>query len=172
MAGLIYTGSLTIGQCVPTLLQASVTLKVPLLKLQAKLAAALALKARLTLQPPTLATNLQVAIDLVASLQASIALGLPGIEFQLAAVAQLIAQIQLEIGELSFALELDALLGAAGIHAYAYTGGRADQFGPEFAAATSQGFPGGQPNDETVGVVFAATAPSARVALQTVFANG
>jgi hypothetical protein len=174
-----HVGSLTLGECVPMLLAAnaslSASINLVLPSLQAKLAAALQLQASLTLTPPTLAGNLQVAIDLVASLQASVSLGLPGIDFQLAAVAQLIAAIDLELGALgvhiSFAAELTALLGAAGIHAYTYTG-QAQALAGELGAATGDGFPGGQPDDACAAWVFAATAPAAIEALGKVFVTG
>lgn len=174
-----HVGTLSIGQCIPTLLTAnaalSATLDATLPSLQAKLAAALALQASLTITPPSLSGNIQIALDLLASLQASVSLNLPGIDFQLAAVAQLIAQIQLDLGslsiQLSFSLELTLLLGAAGIHAYIY-GGEAQAFGPELAAATVGGFPGGQPNDLCGAWVFAATAPAAIEALGKVFVTG
>lgn len=171
--------NLTLGECVPTLLAAnaaltaSVNLVLP--SLQAKLASALQLQASLTLTPPTLQGNLQVALDLVASLQASVSLGLPGIDFQLLAVAKLIAAIEIELGalgvHLAFSVELTALLGAAGIHAYRYTG-EAQAFAGELGAATDGGFPGGQPDDACAAWVFAATAPAAIEALGKVFVNG
>jgi len=174
---LTHLGSLTLGQCVPLAARASASIAASvafvLPSLTAKLEGLLALQASLTLTPPSLAANLQAAIDLVAALEASVALGLPGVDFQLAAVAAVIAQVQADLGaigvEASFQVELDIILGTPGVHAYFYTG-RADQLGPELANATTGGFPGGRASDECVAWVFAASDGGAIAAARQVFA--
>jgi len=171
-----YVGSLTLGQCVPIAVRASASIAASvafvLPSLSAKLAGLLALQASLTLTPPSLTGNLQAALNLVSSLQASIGLGLPGVDFQLAAVAAALAEVQAQLAAIgvqaTFQAELDVILGTPGLHAWAYTGD-ADQLGPEFTAATSDGFPGGQGSDQAVAWIFAASDGGAIDAARQVF---
>lgn len=148
--GLTFLGTQTLGQCLPIGLAASASLKamiaVQLPKLTAQFAGLLTLSASLTIKPPTLAINLDIAAKLLLSIQASISLGLPGIDFQFAAVASLMAAIQLDLGAfqaaLAFQLSLDLALGTAGIDLYAYDG-RVDALGTSISSQTAGGLPGG-----------------------------
>lgn len=164
MAGeLTYLGSVTIGDCLPTF--AGIYAGV-LADLQAKLAGLLELQARLTLTPPTLALNLDMAIQMVANLTASIELGLPGIDFQLTAVAALIASINVDLAVL---LGISIALGTAGVYAYSYDGDVASF--P--SACVAAGLPeGAQPSDHMNAIVLVATVPAVWAAMGQVFLTG
>lgn len=167
-----YQGSLTLGQCLPTSLEAAAALdaaiNLTLPDLQARLAGALNLQVALTIQLPTLQATLDASIALVAQLQASLALTAPSISLQLSAVLTLIAQLELFVGQLegylALAISLQATLGAAGVHLYTYSG-RADALGPSLAGILGAGPPGSSPSDATGGILMAATAPAAIAAL-------
>jgi len=167
-----YLGSLTLGGCLPTALTAAAeldaTATIALPELSGKLAGLLNVQAALTIQPPTLNASLSAALKIVAELQASISLGLPGATLQLSALAAIIAEIEASLGSIQAAIALAAALslqlGTAGVHAYSFTG-RADELGPAVRSITIGGLPGGAPSDFAGAVLFAATAPAARVAL-------
>lgn len=167
---LTYLGSRSLGQCLPTALEATAlataAVNVTLPSLQARLALALKAQAQLTISPPAFAATVAAAAQLVILLQAQGAL--PSVSLSLSVVASLIAALEASIGDLeamaAIAAGITLQLGTVGIHGYAYTG-RADTFGPELAAATVTGFPGGLAGDSSGGLVLVATAPEARLAL-------
>lgn len=100
---LTYLGSLTVGAINPAL---GASLAIVLPKLQAELAAAVAAKASIEVTPMTIALSLDLAGRLVADIQAAIALGVqwPSISVQLQLYLDLIASIQLSLGLLTFDL--------------------------------------------------------------------
>lgn len=159
---LIAHGGLTLGQCVPPANAAAVALAADITP---KLEGAIALQTSLTLTPPSLATNLTAAMDLVTSLQASITLGLPGVDFQLLAVAELIATLE---AQFALVVELQNVLGTAGVYAYSLTGA-VGNFGTEVQAELGGGVAGGPPEQVGAAWLFVATAPAAIVAAGEVF---
>ena len=167
-----HVGSMTLGSALPTALaaqgaiDASIGLVLP--EIQAKLAGLLAVN----LIPPTIAASLTTALQLVANIQAAITVGAPAVDIQLAAVAQLIAELQAQIvslqAQLAFSATLSATLGASGIHLYSYDG-EAGELGSELQAELSGGFPGGQPSDATFAMLAAGTTPAAIAAIKAMF---
>ena len=169
-----YLGSLSIGAAVPGAAalaaagQAGINLALP--DIQARLAALV----QFTPQPVDFQAQLILAQQIVASIEAAIALGLapPSIDAQLAIVAALVAELEAAIAnvhaQLTIIVDIAALLGTAGVHAYAYSG-RADDLGGEFAAELVGGFPGGGPTDSTNALLLATTSGATWTAMQGVF---
>lgn len=150
---LVYLGSLTTADVCPAL---PIALASALPRIQAQLAGAINASAQLTLTPPTIFLALELSTQLVANIQASIALGVqvPALSVQLNLLASLILSLEIELGALGFDL------GAAGIHAYAYAG-PANGLGP----ALPSSFPGGATTDFTNALVLATSVPASWIAL-------
>lgn len=167
-----HLGSVTLGAAVPAALaaQGSIDLAVgvSLPEIQAKLAGLLAAN----LVPPTLAASLTTALQVVAGIQAAITLGLPPIDFQAAAIAEVIVLLQDQLALLqaqaSFSIALGTTLGASGIHLCKYEG-EVGQFGTQLQQECSDGFPGGSASDETLALILAGTTPEAIAALIAMF---
>jgi hypothetical protein len=160
----IYLGSKSVGGCMPSTLTAVGALEAQLPSLQAQVAGLIALQARLNLTPPSIGASLDAALELVAALQAAIAIGVSGPDFQLAAVLELLAKLQIELGSITAALAISVSLGASGVHLYAYTG-EAAQLGSAFQSELASGFPGGQPDDEAYAIMLATTTPATKICL-------
>lgn len=167
---LTYVGSLSPGQCVPMALLAqgrlSASIGLVLPELAARLEGMLAAQVNLTINPPTLAANLQAALALVAQLEASITLGLPSASIDLSVIVGLIAELQLSLGalqlDLQWALAFGLILGTPGIHLYAHEGAVGD--------VLPGGLPGGDgPSQPAVGVLLLATDSGAIAALRAMF---
>lgn len=169
MSTLTFIGSQTIGEVCPFAVSALTgAFAVILPKLQAQLAGVLALQASLTVTPPTLAANIDVATKLLAALNASVSLGLPGVSFQLQAVAALIAKLQLDIGALIF----PPLFLVGGIDLYAYDG-RVSEMGGAITASLAVGLPGGTPaNGSCNALLMIAETPVIWAAMQAFFKTG
>jgi hypothetical protein len=172
-----YLGSRSLGQCVPLALQAQLgidaSVGIVLPQITAQIEGAIELQANLTLNPPTLAANLQAALGLVAALEASIAIGAPSVSFQLAAVAELLAKLQADLGalnaQLAFSANLGLVLGVGGVLGYAYSGS-ADGISDAAQNAFSGGLPtGGDQGAEVHGAFFIASTPAAREAMALLF---
>lgn len=168
-----YEGKLTLGECIPTALEANAQLSanvgLQLPELQAKIAGALEAQARLTLQPPTVSAQLTTLANLAASLQASVAFPPP--QAQLSAVAALVAELQASLGQLqasiAFSAGFAASLGAPGVHFYSF-GGRPDELGDEIGAQLSSGLPGGNPSEQSKAIVLIASDGGAIAAMEAV----
>ena len=136
MSALTYLGGVSVGALVPGIMPVY--------------AGVLAeLQARLTLTPPTLAANLELAIAMVANLAAAISLGMPGIDFQVSACLQVIAELYAKIQ-----LLLGLPFATAGVELYAYDG-RAVDFGPLVTAQIGGGLGGGAPVDQMWAIIAA-----------------
>jgi phage tail protein X len=160
--GLELVGELTIAGLCPLVVEANAAV---LAELQAKLAGCLSLQASLTVTPPTLAANLELATQLVASLTAAIEVGLPGVDFQLTVVAALIASIQ---GQLEALLALQALMGATVI-VWEY-GGPASALGPALTSALAVELPDGTPSASAVnGLVVLTPSPETWLSVKAFF---
>lgn len=155
-------GERTVGECIPSMLSVNARL---LADVQAKIAAAIALQARITLTPPTLTASLTAALALVARLQASIALGLPSVSLDLTAMLKVIASLQVD---LQAALAINVAFGTGGIAALSYEG-PIGSMGGELTGALETLFP---PTNEALGLVLIASEPASRAALQLVFGIG
>ncbi len=169
-----YLGSFTLGGAMPqatslrVALDASIGVVLP--ELQAKLTGLLALQARIAVSPPDLTAKLNAALAAVAALQAAISVGLPTASLQVTVIADLVARIQADIGDLNVNLSLSAdiaaLLGAAGVHAYKYTGA-ASGLGPQLSSTIGTTLPGGQSTDQVGAVLLASSVPNTIAALAT-----
>jgi len=152
-AQLLYTTSL--GAALP----AAATLRGAAVSgLQAQIDGLIAAQARLTTTPPSLTANLAIAQQIVAGIQAAIAVGVPGVDFQLSAIAAARAALEVQLAALDFGLS------AGGVSVYLYTG-RASDMGSALGAAIGNGPPGSLPGALSGAVVLAATAPAAKAAL-------
>lgn len=167
-------GELTIGQAMPLLSAANVSITgavgASLPELQAKLAGLVSLVAQITLAPPSLEASIALTQSSLVALQAAVALPdlsatlLPTLVLQIAAIEASIGALELQ---LDFAASIP--LSTGGLQMYVYTG-TADGIA---SAAVSQ-FNGGLPgvaDEATVGGVFLiATTPGAAEALDLIFA--
>jgi len=138
-----------------------------LIQAQAALAAGLQLDA-------SLAAEINGYLGAVAALQAQLALGLPGIDMQVSALLELLAELNVSLGLLqlqaAFLVELDALLATAGIYLYRYDGTAAG-LGAQMTAALAAGLPGGTgPAQECLAIMLIAATPAAQAALTASFA--
>lgn len=168
-----YLGNLTLGETIPAALslsvagQAGINLALP--DIQARLSALLAFNP----QPVSFEAQLALAQSILASVEATIALGLPvpDISAQIAIVLAQIAALETAIAAINTQLEIilsfQTALSTAGIHAYSFTGQTSDM-GAEIAAETSGGLPGGGPSDPTTALLLAATEPTAVTSMQTI----
>lgn len=164
-----YEGSLTLGQAIPMALTAQVTLgdtaSGAMPDVQARIDGLLTLTAT---PPPNLADLIVGAQATLAGLQAMLTLPLP----DAGATASALADLQLQLADLSAALSFSAsfgaLLGAAGVHYFLYAG-RADAFGAELGALLSAGLPGGAgPGEHIAGAVLLANDATTISAMQAV----
>lgn len=132
--------------------------------LQAQLAGALEASLRLSITPPTLSAQLDAAVAIEAAIKASITLGLPTIDIQIAALAALVASLNAQIAAL---LAFQATFGE---QVFLYAGSaQAKDIGAQTAAALAGGPPGVPPLSECAIVALVATVPSARAALGVFF---
>lgn len=142
----------TLGEALPAVASLEAAAKGDI---AAKLAGAIAAQARITANPPTLAANLQVAQQIVASLQAAVAVGLPTADFQLAALATLIADLQAQLAAL-----LNLRLTEVGVSLYTWDGAQ---------NLTSTGGilpPGVALGTDSGAIILSAVAPGARAAIK------
>jgi hypothetical protein len=145
-------GTRTLGACIPGAAALIAAAKADVLS---KIAGTIEAQARLTAQPPTLAANLQIAQQIVVSLQAAIAIGAPVLDLQVAALAKVLAELQAQLAAV-VALNLDQ----AGIAVYTYDGA--------IGNTSTQALlpPGVAPTKDTAAVILAAVAPGAGAALR------
>lgn len=160
-------GQLTLGQAVPSLQTAALTLN-------ASASAALGdvsarASAAATIQPPQLATDLLTNLSaLLAAVSALASSGVsiipPSINVELAAELQT-TQASLQVA-VDLAAQLTSLLGASGIHAWVYDG-PSTGIGSALDGEIGAGLPGG--DGTCTAVILAATLSPSTAALRTVF---
>lgn len=116
--------------------------------------------------PVSFTAQLALAQQLVVGIGQSIALGIPepSILAQIAAVTALVAELIAAVAsvnaQLSIVTDFQALLLAAGVHAYAYAGD-ANQLGADLTTALAAGLPGGTGPTQLVHAFVMATSVSA-----------
>lgn len=168
---LTYLGGKSIGSLMPLAVSAqaqlTTSLALPMLDLQARLAGAIEVSARVALTPPTFAASLQTALQLIANLQAQIALGLPDVAIDVSGTLLVIAELQAQVTALQVALDfaasLSASFGTGGIHAYLLDG-TAGELVPG-------GVPGGTGGSERAyGLALVTTNSTTWSAMRTAFA--
>lgn len=135
-AGLTYLAEMNLGALCPLCVTSTAGV---IAGLHAQLNGLVALAANLTLHPPSFTTSLTLAAQLTSTLNAAISLGLPGVSFQLAAVAKAVAALN---ANLSLLASLTASLGGAGAFVWSYSGTGAG-LGPAITSALSGGWPDG-----------------------------
>lgn len=160
---LVYVGELTIGDLLPGI-------AIPFIQavgdLQARLDACIAAMAQITVGMPSLSLQIQLALDIIANLQAAIAVGItpPTVSVQISVMVALIAQLEAEL-----AIMLGIPFSTAGVHVYAYDG-TVGAFGGEVTTALSAGVPGGAgPGQHCDAIVLATVIPTTWAALSLVF---
>jgi hypothetical protein len=116
--------------------------------------------------PPSLTADIQVTGEIIANLEASLALGItpPSVDLQVQIMADtmIAAQLQLQI-----ILDLLDLL-AVGVHMYRYDG-QTNLLGGEFATELSGGVPGGTGTDSANALLLITTVPASWAAIAQVF---
>jgi hypothetical protein len=132
--GLTYVGQYNIGTMCPITVTATAGI---IAELNARLAGMLAL----SITPPSISLTvlLNGALALRAALQAALTVQLPGVGFQLAATAQLIAKLDAQIALLA---QFSAILAGAGVMVFEHDG-PANQLGPSLTSALSSAWPDG-----------------------------
>lgn len=139
--------------------------------LQAQLEAAVEAAASLTINPPTLAGQLESAVQMVIAITAAIAVGDPGVSGQLTALAVLIADLTVAVGsleaQLAIFVELTAGISAFGVEAWTFEG-RCDEFATQIAPFTDSGFAGGSAGTQSNVLVLGTTTPAVWATMKTV----
>ena len=165
MAG-AYLGSKTLGECLPLALSAQANIAgavgIGLPEISGKITGLLNVQVALTISPPDLSGTINAVAQVALQLQAAIS-G-PTVTLQVGAIAALLVELNIQLGQLNAYLAFDMQLGTAGIHMYSYNG-RADGLGPALQGLLGIGPPGSFPDSETGAVLFVGVAPSARLAL-------
>jgi hypothetical protein len=169
-----YVGSLSIGDLVPGAAAAAVAgaagINAALPDIQARIAAL----ASFSPAPVDFAAQLALAQQMVASITASISLGLPvpSIAAQIAIVAAQIAALEASVlainANLTIVTDFQDLLTAAGIHVYAFDG-QVQDLGNELDTELSGGVPGGSPTDASNALVMVTTVSATWTAISQVF---
>ena len=139
-----YKGSVTVGGLMPGALSAALAgqagIQANLPSLQAELSGLLSLQ----ITPPSLQADIDVALGIVTSLQANLALGLEAPSASIAVAAQigiltgLIASIE---AQLTIVVEFIGILAQAGVHVYRYSGD-VSSMATELGASISTNPPG------------------------------
>lgn len=159
-------GEKTVGGTIPTMValsaSASASANLTLPDVSARLSAAL------TIQPPTIATDLITNLTaMLGAVQALLATGVtvmpPSINFSVGAdLAVTAAALEASI---ALAGQIDSLMGGAGVHAWLYEGSD-QQLGSELQSAIGAGLAGGP---GCTAIILATTIPATGLALKTVF---
>lgn len=145
----------SLGDCFPAVLAAVAKSKADL---AAKIAGIIEAQARLTVNPPTFAANLAIAEQIVAALTASISLGLPSLDLQVATLGALLVDLQAQLDAL-----LAINLSAAGVSVYLYEG---EQQATSTASIVP---PGVAPTADSTAIILSGVAPGTRAALKALF---
>ncbi len=137
-------------------------------QLSGNLTAALALQASLSVAFPTLAMQLETLLTVtIPSLQAGIALGLPGITFSASAAAALVASAELELGKLQVLLNL---LGGS-VFVYRFSGGTVSTIGSDLASAITSTQPPGLISTDPVSGILIGASPGSWSTISPYFAG-
>lgn len=165
-----FVGVVNLGQAVPLAVTADATItsvKAPAIaELQARLAGVVQATAAITATPPTAAANLEAAFGIVSALEASIAVGVPSVDFQLAALAA--ARIEIEAALAALDVSLGVNVNTPGVYLYRYSG-QNQGIGPGFRSVLADGLPGAAPTQHAEAWLLAAVAPEAQATLSVVF---
>jgi hypothetical protein len=170
-----YLGGGSIGSKIPIALSAtaaaSAAITASLGPAQARLAGAVQAAAAVTVSPPSLAAIASLAAAAAASIQA--ALTAPTVGVSATVAADLVIELGLIVAaleaQLDVILQLEAILGTAGVHAYLVEG-ETGQMGNDLQSQLAGGAPGGSgPEQLGTGVYLFANDNGAIAALRTVF---
>lgn len=160
---LSYKGKLSIGGLSPLSVGASAA---AFATLSAQVAGLISLQARLTVTPPTLALNISLVTQLLADLQAALTLGLPGVDFQIAACAAAVVSLE---AQLALIAQLTATFGVPGIYVYSYDG-PAVALGPALTSELAVMWPDGVSTAlHSNALVLGTVTPAAWTAMGTFF---
>ncbi len=137
--GLTYLASVNIGLLCPLVVSATGPI---IADLQARLAGAIALAARLAIQLPTILTSVAGVAALLLSLEAALTAGLPGLAFQFQAIASALASLEAKLSLLAL---LTLSMSGGGAYVYTYAGAGAD-LGPALTSELATQWPDGTPS--------------------------
>lgn len=163
-AGFTYVAQANIG----TLTTLSVTATVGVIAdLEARLNGLIELAVQLSIHPPSFSTSFELLTGFLAALEAMVSLNLPGVDFQIAALADLIARLNAKL-DLLASLSL-ALGGAAGVFVYTYSG-PGSNLGSEITSALGSGWPDGSPaSSHANAIVVGTVSPAIWSTIETFF---
>lgn len=166
--------TLPIGGCIPAAVEASIAgaagINLALPDILARLEALLAFSP----QPISFSASLTLAQQIVASIQANIALGLPvpDLSAQIAIVAALIAALEAAVeainANLQIVLGFQALLSAGAVTILAYDG-PTNAMGGEITTALASGLPGGSAGAHANAIILATIDATTWASMQLVF---
>lgn len=141
-----------------------------LAQLTAQLTGLFEAQARITANPPNLASLLGQAQALIAAIQAAILAGVPPVDVQLLAIGAAIADIQLQIGQLQALIDLSASVTTMGatVQCAVYTGPAAQCGGP-IGSYFGSGIQGAGPSADSVILCIGATASPSQAAMTVMF---
>jgi hypothetical protein len=159
-------GQVSVGQCVPAM--SSIVAKAAA-DISSKLVGTAAVSAAVSITAPTLAAKLTAATNLVAAIEAEIALsaglGLPEVKVDLSVMLAVEAQLKAQLDVL---LALIDAMATAGVAVISYTGD-ASQFGTRMQEKVKAFAPG---TNAMQAVTFLATEPAVFAALAKVLLVG
>lgn len=169
-----YIGSLTIGDSLPGGVAVAAAgyagINAALPDIQARLAAL----ASFSPAPVDFTAQLALALQMVASVQSSIALGLtpPSIAVQIAIILALIVELEATVlsisAQLGIVVAFQVSMGTAGIHAYAYDG-QVQNLGSEMTTQLAAGVPSGSPTDLCNSLILITTIPATWAVMAQIF---
>jgi hypothetical protein len=179
-AGLTYLGSMGLSACIPVAVtaaagvSAAVAMATPIVALQ--IVGLVQVGISLGLKLPSLTGNITALGQVAASLALGIAGGVSppgvGVSLQVAGNATAIASLTAQLGLLNVALSLVASLtvafGIGGISVYRYSG-PVSGLGPDLAAMTARGLPGGGADDLVNALILATTTAATWTAMESAF---
>lgn len=160
---LTYIASLSIGTLCPLVVS---SIGPAFVDLNAQLTGAIALQASLNATPPTLAADIAALTQVVAELQTAVGAGVPNVSFNLTSVGTLIANIQAVITNLA---TLNGLFSAGGIFSWTYAGD-GPTLGSSLSTALATHWPDGSLSSVAGnGIVLMTLSPSTWVSMQSYF---
>lgn len=135
-------------------------------ELRARLNGAIALSAHLSIHLPSIAGSIQIIIALLLTLEAAVEVGLPGVTFQLEAIADALADLT---AKLELLLKFTLSMSGGGIFVYTWSG-PGNELGPALTSELSSGWPGGAlPTAPANALVLGTTTPAAWGTITTFF---
>lgn len=136
--------------------------------IRARLAGAIKLALQLSIQIPTVVGSIALLASLVLSLEAALTARLPGLTFQLQAIAKALAALN---AKLSLLVRLTAVLSGGGAYVYTYDG-IGSGLGPALTTELATSWPGGASSLLPANALALGTVSGAQWTLMQTFFGG